>query len=61
MRSAKAGWWDSTPSSPTRETAGVENIIVEIEGSSYDDIVRSVRECIDYLLEAPFVEASYGK
>ena len=43
------------------ETAGVENIIVEIEGSSYDDIVRSVRECIDYLLEAPFVEASYGK
>ena len=43
------------------ETAGVENIIVEIEGSSYGDIVRSVRECIDYLLEAPFVKASYRK
>ncbi|MCD8032836.1 MAG: sugar phosphate isomerase/epimerase [Alistipes sp.] len=43
------------------KTAGVENIIVEIEGSSYGDIVRSVRECIDYLLEAPFVKASYRK
>ncbi|WP_195462011.1 sugar phosphate isomerase/epimerase [Alistipes sp. D31t1_170403_E11] len=43
------------------ETAGVENIIVEIEGSSYDDIVRSVRECIEYLQQAPFVEASYRK
>ena len=42
------------------ETAGVENIIVEMEGSSYDDVVRSVRECIDYLLAAPFVEASYA-
>ena len=43
------------------KTAGVENIIVEIEGSSYDDIVRSVRECIEYLQKAPFVEASYSK
>ncbi len=42
-------------------TAGVENIIVEIEGSSYNDIVRSVRECIEYLQEAPFVKASYRK
>ena len=42
-------------------TAGVENIIVEIEGSSYNDIVRSVRECIEYLREAPFVKASYRK
>ena len=41
--------------------AGVENIIVEIEGSSYNDIVRSVRECIEYLREAPFVKASYRK
>ena len=40
-------------------TAGVENIIVEIEGSSYNDIVRSVRECADYLLEAPFVTAFF--
>lgn len=43
------------------QTAGVENIIVEIEGSSYDDIVRSVRESIDYLQKARFVPASYGK
>ncbi len=42
-------------------TAGVENIIVEIEGSSYGDVLRSVRECVDYLNEAPFVEASYAK
>ncbi|WP_064975179.1 sugar phosphate isomerase/epimerase family protein [Alistipes provencensis] len=42
-------------------TAGVENIIVEIEGSSYNDIVRSVRECIEYLQKAPFVKASYQK
>lgn len=42
-------------------TAGVENIIVEMEGSSYNDVIRSVRECIDYLLAAPFVKASYSK
>lgn len=42
-------------------TAGVENIIVEIEGSSYNDIVRSVHECIEYLQKAPFVKASYQK
>lgn len=34
-------------------TAGVENIIVEMEGSSYGDVLRSVRECVDYLNEAP--------
>lgn len=43
------------------ETAGVENIIVEMEGSSYGDVLRSVRECIDYLLAATFVEPSYEK
>lgn len=42
-------------------TAGVENIIVEMEGSSYGDVLRSVRECVDYLNKAPFVEASYAK
>ena len=42
-------------------TAGVENIIVEIEGSSYNDIVRSVHGCIEYLQKAPFVKASYQK
>ena len=39
----------------------MENIIVEMEGSSYGDVLRSVRECVDYLNEAPFVEASYAK
>lgn len=29
--------------------AGVENIIVEAEGSSYGDMLRTVRESIDYL------------
>ena len=51
----------TTPFSRNAATAGVENIIVEIEGSSYDDVLRSVRECVDYLNEAPFVEASYAK
>lgn len=40
-------------------TAGVENIIVEIEASSYDDMLRSVDECIGYLRRAPFVKESY--
>lgn len=39
--------------------AGVENIIVEAEGSSYGDLLRTMRESIDYLLEAPFVKSSY--
>lgn len=43
------------------ETAGLENIVVEMEGSSYNDVLRSVRECIDYLLAATFVEPSYEK
>lgn len=41
------------------ETAGVENIVVEAEGSSYGDLLRTMRESIDYLLAAPFVKASY--
>ena len=40
-------------------TAGVENIIVEIEESSYGDMLRSVGECIDYLRGASFVKESY--
>lgn len=40
-------------------TAGVENIIVEIEASSYNDMLRSVDECIDYLRRSPFVKESY--
>lgn len=41
--------------------AGVENIIVEAEGSSYGDIMRTVDESVDYLLRAPFVNTSYAK
>lgn len=41
------------------ETAGVENIVVEVERYSYDDIARSIRESIEYLEAAPFVPASY--
>lgn len=33
--------------------AGVEDIIVEAEGSSYDDILRTMRESIDYLKTQP--------
>lgn len=40
-------------------TAGVENIVVEVERYSYDDILRSIKESIDYLKEASFVPVSY--
>lgn len=40
-------------------TAGVENIIVETEGSSFGDILGTVQQSIDYLKEAPFVPVSY--
>ena len=40
--------------------AGVENIVVEVERYSYDDILRSIKESIDYLEAAPFVPVSYG-
>lgn len=42
-------------------TAGVENIIVEAEGSSYGDILRTMDESVEYLMSKPFVPASYGK
>ncbi len=41
------------------KTAGVENIVVEVERYSYDDIARSIKESIEYLEAAPFVPASY--
>lgn len=41
--------------------AGVENIVVEVERYSYDDVTRSIKESIDYLLNAPFVPADYAK
>ena len=40
-------------------TAGVENIVVEVERYSYDDVARSIKESIDYLEAAPFVPAVY--
>ena len=41
-------------------TAGVEQIVVEVEQYSYD-VEKSVRMSLEYLLEAPFVKASYCK
>ena len=40
--------------------AGVEQIVVEVEQYSYD-VEKSVRMSLDYLMEAPFVKASYSK
>lgn len=40
-------------------TAGLENIVVEVERYSYDDVARSIKESIDYLEAAPFVPAVY--
>ena len=58
MRSDRAAWSVSTPSSA--DVAGVEQIVVEVEQYSYD-VEKSVRMSLDYLMEAPFVKASYSK
>lgn len=42
------------------ETAGVEAIVAEIEQYSVP-VLESVKQSADYLLEAPFVKASYSK
>ena len=42
------------------KTAGVKNIVGEIEDYSCP-VMESVKKSIDYLLEAPFVKASYSK
>ena len=42
------------------DVAGVEQIVVEVEQYSYD-VEKSVRMSLDYLMEAPFVKASYSK
>ena len=42
------------------KTAGVKNIVAEIEDYSCP-VMESVKKSIDYLLEAPFVKASYSK
>ena len=41
--------------------AGMEHFVVEIERYGYEDIRKSFKESADYLLEAPFVKASYCK
>ena len=41
------------------DLAGLENFVVEIERYSYDDIRQSFKESADYLLQAPFVKATY--
>ena len=43
------------------ELAGLENFVVEIERYSYEDIRKSFVESADYLLNAPFVKATYVK
>ena len=43
------------------ELAGLENFVVEIERYNYEDIRQSFKESADYLLEAPFVKATYVK
>ena len=43
------------------ELAGLENFVVEIERYNYDDIRQSFVESAEYLLNAPFVKATYVK
>lgn len=38
-------------------TAGTKDIIVEVEHYSYDDVMKSIAESADYLLNAKFVKA----
>lgn len=42
------------------EVAGVKHIVVEVEKYSYD-LEKSIKMSLDYLLDAPFVKASYSK
>ena len=41
------------------DVAGVKNIVAEIESYSTSDVLKSVRESIDYLLDAPFIKPAY--
>lgn len=43
------------------ELAGLENFVVEIERYNHEDITVSFKESADYLLQAPFVKATYAK
>jgi len=49
------------PGGASAKAKGVENIIVEIAGTNYNNSVHSVCECVDYLRKTPFGELSYGK
>jgi sugar phosphate isomerase/epimerase len=42
-------------------TAGMKHMVVEVERYSYDDIEKSIRMSLDYLLRARFVKASYNE
>ena len=42
------------------KVAGVKHIVAEIEGYSCP-VEVSVKKSLDYLLDAPFVKASYSK
>lgn len=42
------------------DKAGTENIIVELEHASTPDIMKGMKESVDYLLKAKFVKASYA-
>lgn len=43
------------------DTAGTQDIVAEIENYSTSDVLKSVKESLDYLFEAPFVKTSYRK
>jgi len=43
------------------DKAGTKRIIVEAEGSSVGDIMKTCEISADYLIEAPFVKASYNE
>ena len=42
------------------ETAGVQDIVAEIENYTLP-VEESVKVSLDYILSAPFIKASYGK
>lgn len=42
------------------ETSGMKDFVVEMEGSSYGDILRTCQESADYLKNACFVKPCYG-
>ena len=42
------------------EISGMKDFVVEMEGSSYGDIIRTCQESADYLKAADFVKPCYG-